>query len=92
MMRLWANSYAKSTPVMTSATLSVVAHTVIIAGVGGVDDADRQHAAGELREPDVLHSSARPRRRHARFSRNRPLSGSTQGRPRHRRRSANHRR
>jgi len=28
MMRLWANSYAKSTPVMTSATLSVVAHTV----------------------------------------------------------------
>jgi len=31
MMRLWANSYAKSTPVMTSATLSVVAHTVVIA-------------------------------------------------------------
>lgn len=31
MMRLWANSYSKSTPVMTSATLSVVAHTVVIA-------------------------------------------------------------
>ena len=31
MMRLWANSYAKSTPVMTSATLSVVAHAVVIA-------------------------------------------------------------
>jgi len=30
MMRLWANSYAKATPVMTSATLSVVAHTLII--------------------------------------------------------------
>jgi hypothetical protein len=30
MMRLWANSYAKATPVMTSATLSVVAHAVII--------------------------------------------------------------
>ena len=31
MMRLWANSYSKSTPVMTSATLSIVAHTVVIA-------------------------------------------------------------
>jgi periplasmic protein TonB len=31
MMRLWANSYSKSTPVVTSATLSVVAHTVVIA-------------------------------------------------------------
>lgn len=30
MMRLWASSYAKATPVMTSATLSVVAHTIII--------------------------------------------------------------
>jgi outer membrane biosynthesis protein TonB len=30
MMRLWANSYAKATPVMTSATLSIVAHTLII--------------------------------------------------------------
>ena len=31
MMRLWAESYSKSTPVVTSATLSVVAHTLIIA-------------------------------------------------------------
>jgi len=31
MMRLWASSYSKSTPVMTSATLSLVAHTAIIA-------------------------------------------------------------
>jgi len=30
MMRLWASSYAKTTPVITSATLSVVAHAVII--------------------------------------------------------------
>ena len=30
MMRLWANSYAKATPVVTSATLSVIAHAVII--------------------------------------------------------------
>ena len=30
MMRLWASSYAKATPVMTSATLSVVAHAVLI--------------------------------------------------------------
>ena len=30
MMRLWVGSYAKATPVMTSATLSVVAHAVII--------------------------------------------------------------
>jgi hypothetical protein len=31
MMRLWVNSYARSAPVATSATLSVVAHTAIIA-------------------------------------------------------------
>ena len=31
MMRLWADSYSKSTPVVTSATLSVVAHAVVIA-------------------------------------------------------------
>jgi protein TonB len=31
MMRLWVDSYSKSAPVMTSATLSVVAHTAIIA-------------------------------------------------------------
>jgi protein TonB len=31
MMRLWASSYSKTTPVMTSATLSLVAHTVVIA-------------------------------------------------------------
>jgi protein TonB len=31
MMRLWANSYSKSTPVATSATLSFVAHVAIIA-------------------------------------------------------------
>jgi hypothetical protein len=30
MMLLWASSYAKATPVMTSATLSVVAHAVVI--------------------------------------------------------------
>src|SRR5690349_23437933 len=30
MMRLWASSYAKTMPVMTSATLSVVAHAVVI--------------------------------------------------------------
>lgn len=30
MMRLWANSYSRSTPVMTSATLSISAHIVII--------------------------------------------------------------
>jgi len=30
MMRLWVNSYAKATPVVTSATLSVVAHAVVI--------------------------------------------------------------
>jgi len=30
MMRLWALSYSKSTPVVTSATLSVVAHAVVI--------------------------------------------------------------
>jgi len=30
MMRSWVNSYTKTTPVMTSATLSVVAHSVII--------------------------------------------------------------
>lgn len=30
MMRLWASSYAKATPVFTSATLSVLAHSVII--------------------------------------------------------------
>jgi protein TonB len=31
MMRLWANSYSRSTPVVTSATLSVGAHIAIIA-------------------------------------------------------------
>lgn len=31
MMRLWLNSYAKSTPVVTSATLSTVTHVAIIA-------------------------------------------------------------
>ena len=31
MMRLWVNSYARSTPVMTSATLSTVTHVAIIA-------------------------------------------------------------
>jgi len=31
MMRLWADRYTKATPVVTSATLSLVAHTVIIA-------------------------------------------------------------
>jgi len=31
MMRLWADSYSKATPIMAGATLSVVAHTVIIA-------------------------------------------------------------
>jgi protein TonB len=31
MMRLWVNSYSRSTPVMTSATLSTVAHVAIIA-------------------------------------------------------------
>ena len=31
MMRLWVNSYARSAPVATSATLSVVAHAAIIA-------------------------------------------------------------
>jgi protein TonB len=31
MMRLWVNSYTKSTPVVTSATLSLAAHAVIIA-------------------------------------------------------------
>jgi len=30
MMRLWAESYSKSSPVVTSATLSVVAHAVVI--------------------------------------------------------------
>lgn len=30
MMRLWVDSYSKTAPVMTSATLSVVAHTVLI--------------------------------------------------------------
>ena len=32
MMRLWANSYSRSTPVAPSATLSFVAHVAIIAG------------------------------------------------------------
>jgi len=42
MMRLWANSYSKSTPVGTSATLSVVAHAVVIAAcvVGTMPTAD----------------------------------------------------
>lgn len=31
MMRLWVNSYSRSTPVVTSATLSVAAHVAIIA-------------------------------------------------------------
>jgi len=31
MMRLWVNSYSKSTPVVTSATLSLAAHVAIIA-------------------------------------------------------------
>ena len=31
MMRPWVNSYTKATPVFTSATLSVIAHTVLIA-------------------------------------------------------------
>ena len=31
MMRLWLNSYSKTTPVATSATLSVVAHSLLIA-------------------------------------------------------------
>ena len=31
MMRLWAESYSRATPVVTSATLSVVAHSVVIA-------------------------------------------------------------
>jgi len=31
MMRLWVNSYTKSTPVVTSATLSLAAHAAIIA-------------------------------------------------------------
>jgi periplasmic protein TonB len=31
MMRLWVNSYTKSTPVVTSATLSLAAHVAIIA-------------------------------------------------------------
>ena len=31
MMRLWVDSYAKTSPVFTSATLSVVAHSVVIA-------------------------------------------------------------
>jgi len=32
MMRLWVNSYAKATPVVTSATLSMAAHAALIAG------------------------------------------------------------
>ena len=78
MMRLWVQSYSKSTPVVPSATLSVVAHAVIICRVGRRHDADAQHAAGEPRESSVLHPSAGSLARHARISRDGALRGATQ--------------
>ena len=93
MMRLWANSYSKSTPVVTSATLSVVAHAVVIAAWVVSTMPAAEHAAGELREPNVstfLRRTGTPGTRGSRETVH--YVDLTQGRSGHRRWSANHRR